>query len=133
VIEEPLFPGYVFCRFDPSYRLPVLQTPGVVVIVGDGNGLLPIPEHEIGSIRSVVNAGCSIEHWDGIKTGEAVEICDGPLTGVRGLLIRKKGSNRLVVSVGVLERSVAVEVDGALVRPLRMAAGTVGSLSSSAA
>lgn len=119
-IEEPLFPGYVFCKFDPACRLSIVQTPGVVSIVGNGRELLVVPDQEIDCIRTIVNSGYAIEHLDWIRTGEAVEICGGPLTGVRGLLIRNKGADRLVVSVGALRRSVAVEVDRSVVRPVRL-------------
>lgn len=133
VVEEPLFPGYVFCNFDAGNRLPILQTPGVVVIIGNGRDLAPVAEHEIESLRTVVNSGCVIQDAAWIKAGESVEITEGPLMGVRGVLLRNKGVDRLVVSVALLERAVSVEVDRTAVRPIRRPANSVGSLAVTAA
>lgn len=117
-VELPLFPGYVFCRFNPLNRLPVLTIPGVVYVVGAGGTLLPIDETEIVAIQVAVKSGLPSEPWPFLQIGHRVRIEHGPLCGVEGILLGFRGPQRLVLSVTLLQRSVAVQVDGALVRPL---------------
>jgi transcription antitermination factor NusG len=117
-IESPLFPGYVFCRFDPTYRLPIVTTLGVLGIVGAGRIPEPIPEEEIDAIKTVVRSGLIAEPWVYLREGDKVRIFAGALEGLEGLLVRKKSEFRVVVSVHLLQRSVAVEVDREWIRPL---------------
>lgn len=121
VVAEPLFPGYLFCRFDPNNRLPILATPGVIQIVGFNRMLVPVDEAEIDAIQSLVASGFPSQPWPFLQVGDRVQIDSGPLRGLEGLLVELKGSHRLVVSVTLLQRSVAVEIDSALVRALRSA------------
>lgn len=118
VLELPLFPGYVFCSFDPYRRLPVLQTPGIVNILGAANVPEPVELSEIQSIRTVAQSGQAVRPWPFLREGQKVRIEAGPLSGTEGTLLRVKNQLRLVVSVTLLQRSVAVEVDQELVRPL---------------
>jgi transcription antitermination factor NusG len=118
VVERFLFPGYVFCRVNPADRLPALTIPGVVDLVGFGDGPAPIPEKEIANIRSMVNSGLLVTPWPFLKTGQAVLIERGPLAGVEGILTEIKKTYRLVVSVALLQRSVSAEVDRDWIRPL---------------
>jgi len=117
-IELPLFPGYVFCRFDPTRRLPILTTPGVVTVVGNGRVPIPVDDSEIAAVRRVVSADLQVQPWPYLHVGQRVAIEDGVLAGLEGILLDVKKSWRLVVSVDLLQRSVAVEVDRAWVRPL---------------
>ena len=110
--EIPLFPGYLFCRLDLSTRLlPVLTTPGVVRIVGLGRTPVPVPESEISAIQAIVNSGLAAEPWPIPQVGDRVRIRLGPLRGLEGILIGTKKRRRFVVSVTLLNRAVAVEVD----------------------
>jgi transcription antitermination factor NusG len=109
-VEMPLFPGYVFCRFDAHQRLPILTTPGVVLVVSVGKAPAPIPEVEIDSLRVVVNSRLPVEPWPYLHIGQRLQIVAGPLAGAEGLLLSVKNRNRLVVSVTLLQRSVAVEI-----------------------
>jgi transcriptional antiterminator NusG len=118
---RPLFPGYVFCRFDPRCRLPILTTPGVRAIVGAGREPVAVDEAEIEAVRRLVRSGLGVEPWPYFNAGDRVEIRDGPLCGVEGVLLEVKRRRRLVVSVTLLHRSVAVEIDGSAVMPARMA------------
>jgi transcriptional antiterminator NusG len=118
-VERSLFPGYVFCRLDPSNRLPVLTIPGVVGLVGFGGWPTPIPDHEIEYIRTMVRSGLLITPWPFLGPGQAVLIERGPLTGVEGVLQSIKGHLRLVVSINLLQRSVSTEVDRSWVRPVK--------------
>jgi transcription antitermination factor NusG len=110
-IEVPLFPGYSFCRMDPHNRLPVLMTPGVMQIVGVGKTLIPVQEDEIAAIQRVVKNGLSTMPWPYLQVGHVARIEEGPLRGMTGIIVRIKSGTKLVLSVSLLQRSVAVEVD----------------------
>lgn len=117
-IEQALFPGYVFCRFDPDRRLPILQTPGVVSVVGFGNQFVPVDEAEIDAIQHAAHSGAEVSPWPYLRAGQRVRIRGGALHGLEGLLLEFKNEVRLVVSVTLLQRSVAVEIDRAEVEPI---------------
>lgn len=112
-VDAPLFPGYLFCRFNPQDRLPILKTPGVIQIVGFKNGPSAVDETEILSIQTLVAAGVPHQPWPFLATGDRVRIESGPLFGLEGILTEVKRSHRLVLSVTLLQRSVAVEIDSA--------------------
>jgi transcription antitermination factor NusG len=118
-IELPLFPGYLFCRFDPYDRLPILKTPWLLRIVGFNHIPSPVDDDEIGSVRILIASGAAAQPWPFACVGEGVRIESGPFRGVTGVLTQIKGNNKLVVSITLLQRSVAVEVDSALVAPER--------------
>lgn len=118
-VESPLFPGYVFCRFDPQDRLPILKTPGVIQVVGYNRLPVPIENSEIQAIQALVTSGLPHRPWPFLALGERVRIETGPLKGYEGLLVDFKGNHRLVLSVGLLHRSVAVEIDSSSVQSLR--------------
>jgi transcription antitermination factor NusG len=111
VTERPLFPGYVFARFDPSNRLPILMLPGFVHIVGFGNGPEPVDEGELGTVRRLVDSVFPISPWPYLREGEMVVVQHGALAGLEGVVLRTKDSFRVVVSLTLLQRSVAVELD----------------------
>ena len=117
-IELPLFDGYMFCRFDVTKRLPILVTPGVIRVVGIGNNPTPVDEDEIAAIFSIVMAGAQAEPHPYLRVGQRVRIERGTLSGVEGILLAEKKPARLVVSVTLLQRSVAVEIDEAWVSPV---------------
>ncbi len=113
--DLPLFPGYVFSRFDPSVRLPILTTPGVLQVMGTGRTPEPVPDSQIDAIRLAVQAGISLMPTAFWKTGDRARITSGPLTGVEGIVENIKPL-RLVLSVALLQRSVLLEVDAECVR-----------------
>lgn len=118
-VEVPLFPGYLFCRFDPLDRLvPVLTTPGVSRIVSAGRTPIPIPEQEMEAVHTIIQSGLAAEPWPFLRAGCQIAIDRGPLAGLDGVLTRVAGGHRLVVSVSLLQRSVAVQVDRAWVRDI---------------
>jgi transcription antitermination factor NusG len=117
-VELPLFPGYLFCRFDVNHRLPILTTPGVINIVGVGKLPHPVEEDEISALQIVAGSGLLLEPWPFLKTGERVRIEDGPLRNVEGMLSEIGDSGQLVVSISLLQRSVAVTIDRSWVRPV---------------
>jgi len=114
----PLFPGYVFCRFDRFRRLPILTTPGVFSIVGTSNGPEPIPNDEIAGIQAACSSGLQLSPWPYLERGDRVTVESGPLQGVEGIFVAEKNSTRLVVSIEILKRSLAVEVDRDWVLPV---------------
>jgi len=116
-VELCLFPGYVFCRFPFTNRLSVLNAPSVHSIVGFGDRETPVAEEEIDSIRSILASGAPVLPWEYLKVGEKVRIVDGSLQDIEGILVRERDAWRVVVSVELLQRSVAVEIDRNLVRP----------------
>jgi transcription antitermination factor NusG len=117
VLTLALFPGYVFVRFDIRARLALLKTEGVIHIVGAGDVFLPVEPHEIGAIQQMVTTGLDLEPWPYTAIGRQVRIEAGPLRGVEGLLAGVENDRRLVVSVSLLQRSVAVRLAAADVVP----------------
>jgi transcription antitermination factor NusG len=118
VVEAPLFPGYVFCRFDVHNRLPVLITPGVISVVGRGKTPIAVDEKEILSIQAAIGSGIHLEPWPYLEIGERVRVKDDVLDGMEGILTNFKGSDRVVISVTLLRRSVALEIDRSRISPL---------------
>lgn len=117
-VNAPLFPGYVFCQFDRQKRLPILVTPGVIAVVGQGKVPLPVDDAEIEAIRTIVSSGVLAEPWPFLEVGQKVRIESDALQGLEGILVQFKGKHRVVLSVSLLRRSVALEIDRACVRPL---------------
>jgi transcription antitermination factor NusG len=117
-LELPLFPGYLFCRFDVNRRLPIMITPGVIRIVGMGKSLQPVDEREMSAILAVVASGLGAEPHPYLHIGQRVRIEHGSLSGVEGILAGSRGPARLVVSVTLLQRSVSVEVDESWLVPV---------------
>ena len=121
-IDQFLFPGYVFCRFNPQNRLLVLTAPGVVDVVGWGKVPEPIPDEEIERVRKMVESGVLVSPWPYLELGQNVLIEQGPLAGTEGILIEVKGRCRLVVSINLLKRSISAEVERSCVRPVKAVA-----------
>lgn len=119
LLSLPLFPGYLFVRGNRSRRLQVVSTPGVHMILSHGEREAVIPEIEIDAIRRTIEGPCKIEPHPFLKCGERVRVTRGSLQGVEGILVRKKNQYRLILSVEMLAKSVAVEVDGADVEAVR--------------
>jgi len=111
-MDKPLFPGYVFCRFDIQKRLPILTTPGVRHIAGVGKTPLPVNDDEIRGLQRIVESGLQAQPWPFLQVGERLRIEQGALQGVEGILIGIRKPHRLIVSITLLQRSVAVELDG---------------------
>jgi transcription antitermination factor NusG len=111
VSDTPLFRGYVFCRFNPLHRLPVLTTVGVISIVGCGSEPAPINDAEIDAIQLILQSGLATEPCPFLREGQTVRVTRGALAGVEGILTKKKSDFRLVISVTMLQRSISVEID----------------------
>jgi transcription antitermination factor NusG len=116
-IDWPLFPGYCFTRIAEAETLPVLTCAGVVAFVSFEGRPAAIPEHEIESVRTLVESDLRFDPCPLVRAGDLVEVVRGPLRGVTGRLVRKGSHARLVLSVGLIGQGVTVEVDAADVRP----------------
>jgi transcription antitermination factor NusG len=113
-----VFPGYIFCRFDPLHRLPVLTSPGIVSIVGLGKSPEPVDDGEIARIQAIVSSGVLAHPWPFLRAGQKIAVTRGPLCGVEGFLVSLKNQYRVVVSIQLLQRSIAVEVDRDCIQPI---------------
>jgi len=110
--ELPLFPGYVLCRLHPDHRLPLLTIPGVLHFVGLGRTPVPIDDAEVAAIRTAVTSGLPVEPCSFLDVGQRVRVDFGPLAGLEGILVEMRKQHRIVVSLSLLKRSVAVEIEG---------------------
>ena len=110
-ISLPLFPSYVFIRGGLDGMLQIVMTPGVCWLVSLGERVAVIPQEEIDAVRRLIASSLRLEPHPFLKCGDWVRIASGPLEGMEGILVRKKGAFRLVLSVEMLQKSVAVEVD----------------------
>ncbi len=117
-VESALFPGYVFCQFDALKRLPILVTPGVISVVGQGRIPMPIDDGEVAAIQTIVSSGFRAEPWPYLAIGQKIRIEQDVLRGLEGILVSFKGTHRIVVSVSLLRRSVALEIDRSCVKPV---------------
>ena len=108
-VEQPLFPSYVFVSLGPRDYIRVLQTPGVLSLVGSGRDPTPLPSSEIESLRS----GLPLREFEPhpyLVAGERVRIHSGALAGMVGVLVRKKKNLRVVLTLDLIMQSVAVEI-----------------------
>lgn len=123
VIDVPLFTGYVFARFDPkALRIPVLRLGGVKSIVGFGSEPLALSDGEIESVRSLVASGFPVQQWPFLRAGQKVRVEHGPLRGAEGVIVSQKDAWMMVVSIELLQRSVAVALDRSVLRGIKSAA-----------
>lgn len=106
----PFFPGYLFCRFDPTAPLTVLTTPGVRAIVGYGRNPVPIEPDEVRAIQALTLGHVDAESWPDLCPGHPVKIVSGPLCGLSATLARIRNEKRVLVNVHLLQRSVLLEI-----------------------
>lgn len=122
-LDIPLFPRFVFARYAFQNRANVLRIPGVRGIVGFGKETAYISETEIAALKAMVSSGLPVQPWPYLKIGDWVRITRGPLQGLEGTLVRQKDSWRVVVSVDLLQRSVAAEVSRLVITPAKRISG----------
>jgi transcription antitermination factor NusG len=122
-IYSPVFPGYVFGRFPnaPAARRQVLETRGVVRILGGPGGIERVPDGEIEGVRTLLESQLHCEGHPLISEGAWVKVKSGPLEGLEGSLVRIKNKKRLVVSIDLLGRSISAEFGATAVTVLRAA------------
>jgi len=115
-IQSPIFPGYIFARVPPDDFNQLLKLPGVVKILGEKGKPFPIPAEEIESVRILLESEAAVEPHPYLHAGDKVKIVSGPLKGAKGWLLRVEPSvSLLVVSVNILNRSIAVELSDEVV------------------
>jgi transcription termination/antitermination protein NusG len=112
-VELPLFPGYMFVQIALRDRLKVLEVPGVVRLVSSGGEPVSLEESEINTLRQGLTSRLKAEPHPYLKIGNRVKIKSGALAGLEGILLRKKDSYRVVISVDLIMRSIAVEISAA--------------------
>jgi len=126
-LSVPLFPCYVFLQNPTQRWQSILATPGVHSVVGFAKNPATISVSEIEAIKRVVGSCLKLEPHPFLHCGDRVRLTAGPLEGLEGLLLRKKGTWKLLVSVEMLQRSVAVEVDASMVEPVGKRSAGFGS------
>jgi transcription antitermination factor NusG len=117
LVAFPLFPGYCFAKIPRSQRATALSTPGVVQIIGNHDGPLPVPDGEIEAVRRLVTCTLPYDPHPYLDEGMPVEVIRGPLQGVRGVLVRKGSRARLVIRVTLIHQAASVELDAFDVKP----------------
>ncbi|MGZ4813870.1 MAG: UpxY family transcription antiterminator [Terriglobales bacterium] len=118
IVSLPLFPGYVFTRIRLRERMQVVKTSGVVNLVAVHGQPCPIADQEIESLRRFVYRDGKLQPYPYLTVGRKVRVCTGPFAQVEGILTRSKGASRLIISIHLIERSVAVEIDAHDVVPI---------------
>jgi transcription antitermination factor NusG len=109
-VRRPLFPGYVFSRLDYQQHFTVMKIPGVVGFVGIGKRPLPVDEEEISAVRRMVESQLPMWPCPFLKVGQRVPLTSGPLRGLEGIVLSISGSWQIVMTITLLQRSVAVKV-----------------------
>lgn len=117
-ITLPLFPGYTFVRIALKDRLQVLKTPGLVRLVGFNGIPVPLADHELDTLQNALLQGMRAEPHPYLSVGRRVRITAGPLTGREGLLVRKRNSRRVVLSIDLIQRSILVQIDAEVLEPI---------------
>jgi transcription antitermination factor NusG len=115
LLDVPLFPGYVFVRSDlhPHHHLDILKTAGVVRMIGNKDGPIPVPPEAVDSLRIMVQSGAPIATGTRFRRGDLVMVVNGPFTGVTGHFVRYRNADRVLVRIEALGQFAAVEVDAA--------------------
>ena len=117
-LQLPLFPGYLFVHTSLHRRIDVLSLPGAVRFVAFNGRPAALPESDLLRLRAGLDQGLLAQPHPYLKVGRRVRVRSGPLAGTEGILLRKKDQFRLIVSIELIMRSVAVEIDAADVEPL---------------
>lgn len=116
-LRLPLFPSYLFVRMAVVDRLRVLHVPGVVRLVGFNGNPSALPDDEIDALKAALVCGVRAEPHPFLSVGRRVQMKHGPFKGRQGILLRRKGGLRLVLSIDLIRRSVVIDVDAADVEP----------------
>jgi transcription antitermination factor NusG len=114
-ISRALFPGYLFCRLNAGVYAKIVTTPGFVRIVGGAAGPLPVSGDEIDALQRLVQTPLTADPWPFVEIGQRVRVEVGPLRGAEGIVLSTRNQHRLILSISILQRSVAVELDPAWV------------------
>jgi transcription antitermination factor NusG len=115
----PLFPGYIFVHHIdvPANRFRILNIPGAVRFVGHEGRAEPVPDDQVEAVRRFLESSISIDPYPYLQVGTRVEVIAGPLKGIQGILVKKKGRFRFVLQVDLIRQAISVEIDASDVRP----------------
>jgi transcription antitermination factor NusG len=116
-VELPLFPSYLFVRFSASQRIRMLQDPSIVSLAASNTTPTPIPDDEIARLRTVAGSLRTQPH-PYLAIGQRARIISGPFAGMEGVLVRRKQELRVVISIEIILRAVAVEVSELEIEPM---------------
>ena len=125
-LSLPLFPGYVFVRMALENKLRVLQVPGVACLVSFGGKPAVVPAEEFARIRELLNRKVLATPHPYLNVGRRARVLDGPFAGLQGIVVRRNKRNRLVISVDLIARSIAVELGEANLEPVTTGVPTPG-------
>jgi transcription antitermination factor NusG len=117
-LRLPLFPGYIFVRISLKDRLNVLKVPGVVRILGLNGTPTAVPQEQVESLRVAIDNGLRAEPYPFLKAGRQVRINAGPLAGWKGVIVRRKGDLRVVLSAELIQRSIIMDIDASALDPV---------------
>jgi len=119
-IWVPLFPGYIFVHQvdTPANRYRVLNVPGAVRFVGFNSQTVPIPQEQIDGVRRFLESNLMVDPYPFMRIGRRVEVIAGPLKGIQGKLVQKRGRFRFVLQVDLIRQAISVEIDASDVRPI---------------
>ncbi|GIW73125.1 MAG: antitermination factor NusG [Planctomycetota bacterium] len=112
LIEVPLFSTYLFVRLHPEQRLQALAVRGAVCLLGSGGTPTPVPDGEIEAVRRLMASGLALDVHTRLRPGQRVRIRSGPLRGIEGTLLRRRGRTQLVVAVDLIGQGAALTIDG---------------------
>jgi transcription termination/antitermination protein NusG len=120
-VQVPLFSGYLFVRIDlnKDSRLQILKTPGIVGLVGNNMGPLPIPDQQIEDIRTILTQSIEYTVLPFLREGDRVRVVRGPLAGMEGRLVRINSMSRLLISIEMIHKTLAVNISRQDVEPLQ--------------
>jgi transcriptional antiterminator NusG len=110
-IKIPLFPGYLFINIALEDRWRVLSTRGTLRIVGSGGVPIPVSLDQIEAIKRVLESRVECDCYPYLTQGREVVVVNGPLEGIKGRILERRGNYRIIISVDTIKRSVSVEVD----------------------
>jgi transcription antitermination factor NusG len=119
-IWMPMFPGYIFVHHvdTPENRFRILNIPGAVRFVGKEGHAESIPEEQILGVRRFLEASVTVDPYPYVRVGSRVEVIAGPLKGIQGILVEKRGKFRFVIKVDLIRQAISVEIDASDVRPI---------------
>jgi transcription antitermination factor NusG len=116
-VKAPLFPRYLFARFDRCTTGRILKTPGVLQIVGTAKGPIPVPESQIELLRTSTEQN-KAEPCSCFEMGSKVRISRGPMTGIEGTLVQQRNKNRFVFTLSLIRQSASIEIDANMLEQL---------------
>jgi transcription antitermination factor NusG len=126
-VQLPLFPGYVFVNISEKERISVLSVPGVVHLVGSKGKPSPLPADQIEALRTSLRSRAASPH-PFLSPGQTVRISSGPLSGLEGVVLRRKGQMRIVVSLATIGQSIVLELEESDLNPIAAPVRPPGSL-----